>query len=125
MTVRSYLWGMRISTLLSFLAWLLVVWQVDPNKAGTVGQMFFYLTTLFFLAGLFILLFTWSRTKFSGESEIAFAYLSVSFRQGILLALLTVLILFLQSHRVLTWWDGLLVVAGICLAELYFLAKNN
>lgn len=124
MTLRSYLWGMRISTLLSFLAWLLVVWQIDPIKAGVMGQLFFYVATLFFLSGLFILFFTWSRGKFSGGSEVAFAYVSVSFRQGILLALLAVIILFLQSLRVLTWWDGLLVVAGICLVELYFLTRR-
>lgn len=124
MTLKSYLWGMRISTLISLIAWILVVKQIDPEKAGIMGQLFFYITSLLFLSGLFIIFLTWSRRKFGGGDEIAFAYLSMSFRQGILLAGLAVSILILQGARVLTWWDGLLAVAGICLVELYFLTRR-
>lgn len=124
MTLKSYLWGMRMGTALSLAAWVMVLFYVDPGKSGAIGQAFFYLTALLFLSGLFILLFTWSRRKFAGGDAAALACLGVSFRQGILLAVLAALLLALQSFRVLTWWDGLLVVAGICLVELYFLTRE-
>ena len=124
MTIRSYLWGMRISTLLAFFAWMLVIWFVDPRSSGSVGPALFYLATLLFLSSLFVVFFTWLRRKFRGGDEIAFIYLSVSFRQGVLLSVLAVCLLMLQSFRILTWWDGLLTLAGICLVELYFLTRR-
>jgi len=48
----------------------------------------------------------------------------LSLRQGMLLSLLACGLLFLQSFRILVWWDGLLLLAGIFLIELYFLNKN-
>ena len=58
------------------------------------------------------------------KDEMHIANVALSFRQGILLALLAVGLLILQSFRMLVWWDALLVVAGVFLIELYFLSKN-
>jgi hypothetical protein len=124
MTLKSYLWGIRISTAISFAAWILVLKQVDPQKTGAIGQLLFFVSALLFLAGMFILFFTWLRGAVSGNDEIALAYIGVSFRQGILVAILLCLLLALQQYRILTWWDGALAVAGIFLVELYFLIKR-
>lgn len=123
MTIKSYLWGMRIGAILTLAAWLLVVYNIDPEKSGVAGKLLFYGSLLFFLSAAFILLFTWLRRKAS-SGEIIFSHLSASFRQGILLSLLAIIILLLQSARVLIWWDGLLVVAGMFLIELYFLNRR-
>jgi hypothetical protein len=119
MTLKSYLWGIRISTILSFVALVLVIFDIDPEKAGVAGQLFFYASALLFLSGFFVLLFTWLKEKIEGE-----AHVGVSFRQGILMALLTIVLLIFQQNRILTWWDGALVVAAILLIELYFLTKK-
>ncbi len=121
MTVKSYLWGLKISALISLAGFSLVVFAVDPQKSGIVGQLLFYLSLFFFFSSISILFFTWLRRK-PVEEELALAYLGLSFRQGILLALLVIILLIMQSFRVLTWWDGLLVVVAIFLAELYFLS---
>lgn len=124
MTLKSYLWGMRIGAFAAFAAWVLVLMYVDPEKAGAPGQLLFFVSTLLFLSGLFVLFFTWMRKKIGGDDEAALAYLGASFRQGILIALLAVLLLLFQQYRVLTWWDGALTVVGIFLIELYFLTKK-
>lgn len=124
MTLKSYLWGIRISALASFGAWVLVVKQVDPEKSGITGILLFYASTFLFLAGLLILFFTWIRRKTGRDDKIAFAYLGVSFRQGILLSLLSIALLVLQQYKMLTWWDGALVIAGVFLVELYFLTRK-
>lgn len=123
MTLKSYLWGMRIGTVLSLFAWVLVLFYVDPDM-GVLGKILFFMTTFLLLSGIAILFFTWSRKKLSPGHEVAFAFLGVSFRQGVLLALLTILLLVLQSFRLLLWWNGMLVVAGVLLIELYFLTRK-
>jgi hypothetical protein len=122
MTLKSYRWGIRISAILSFAAWALIVWYVDPTKAGLAGLVLFYGSAFLFLSATFILFFTWLRG--SAPSEEAHIYLALSFRQGILMSLLTVCLLVLQQARFLRWWDGLLVVAGFLLIELNFLTKK-
>ena len=125
MTLKSYLWGMRISASVAFAAWVLVISYIDPETSGAAGQFLFFGSTFLFLTGLMIMFFTWMRRKISARNgEINFVYLGVSFRQGILIALLAVILLLLQQHRMLTWWDGALIVTGILLTELYFLTKR-
>ena len=122
MTLNSYLWSLRTGTLISLVGFGLVVYAVDPQKSGLPGQLLFYLSLFLALSGIFILFFTRIRRK-PVEEEAALAYLGLSFRQGILLALLAVILLVMQSFRILTWWDGLLAVAAVFLAELYFLSE--
>lgn len=124
MTLKSYLWGIRISTAISFAALVLVTKQVDPQKTGAMGQLLFFVSALLFLSGLFVLFFTWLRRAAGGSEETALTYIGVSFRQGILIAVLLCLLLLLQQYRILTWWDGALTVAGVFLVELYFLTKK-
>ncbi|EKD58639.1 MAG: hypothetical protein ACD_56C00080G0001 [uncultured bacterium] len=124
MTLKSYLWGMRSAALLSFAVWVLVLKQIDPDSSGLVGKFLFFAATFLFLAGWLILFFTWLRRKIGGGEEMALAYLGMSFRQGIFIALLATLLLIMQSLRVLTWWDSMLTVAGILLLELYFLTRK-
>lgn len=122
MTLKSYLWGMRISTVLSVAAWIAVIYNVNPEETGIIGQALFYLSLFLALAGVFILFLTWARRKILG-SDWAFAHLGMSFRQGILFSALANALLIFQSLKILTWWDGLLLVAGIFIIELYFLSK--
>lgn len=122
MTLKSYLWGMRFSAILAFVAWALVLFYTDPTKGGLPVKIIFYFTLFLFLSAVFILMLSWARRKV-GSKEAVFSDLGISFREGMLLALLAIALLALQSFRVLAWWDGLLVVAGIFLIELYFLTK--
>ncbi len=122
MTLGLYLWGVRISALLALAVWAAVVMFINPRESGMFGQAVFYLSLLFALSGIFILFLTWMR-RITGNEETPFIYIGMSFRQGMLLAALAVILLMLQSFKVLTWWDGLLVVAAVFLVELYFLSR--
>lgn len=122
MAPKSYLWGVRICTFLSLLAFIFVIYAIDPEIAGVSGKIIFYSILFFFLGGIFILTLTWMRAR-PEKDELTFSELGISFREGILLSILVVALLVLQSFRILVWWDGLLVVAGIFLIELYFLTK--
>jgi hypothetical protein len=113
---------MRLGTLLALAAWILVIFYTDPEKGGAPAKFIFYFTFFLFLAGIFILMLSFLRRKFGGGG-VVLSDLGTSFRQGMLLSLLVIALLVLQSFRFLTWWDGLLSVAGIFLIELYFLTK--
>ncbi|MEK7598191.1 MAG: hypothetical protein AAB487_00450 [Patescibacteria group bacterium] len=123
MTLKSYIWGIRLVALVSFIAGVLVVLYTDPEKAGTTGLVLFYMIVFFFLSSFFNLLLLWVRKKTLGSEAVALN-INLSFRQGMLLSIFAVGLLVLQSLRLLVWWDGLLLLAGVFVIELYFLSKN-
>ena len=123
MTLRSYTWGMRLVTLFSFGALALVVHYVDPEATGVAGKVVFYAMLFFALSGMFNLMLLRLRREIT-DCENAFANVGLSFRQGVLLAMLVVGILILQGLRILVWWDALLLLFGILLIELYFLLRD-
>lgn len=123
MSLRAYIWGLILSTVLALGAWLFVLFNIDPFESGIVGEIFFYFSLWLFLLGVLVNILVWLRVKFL-RSEEAIETMGLSFRQGFLLALLGVSIIILNAHGYYTWWIGLLVTAGIFLIELYFLSRE-
>ncbi|MFZ2975957.1 MAG: hypothetical protein WA055_05020 [Candidatus Moraniibacteriota bacterium] len=123
MTLKSYIWGIRIITLISLVALGAVIYYVDPENSGLIGILLFYLVAFFVLSGVFNLMLIFLRRKLLGN-EMAVKNIDLSFRQGILLAVMIIAIMILQSYQMLIWWDALLVVAGVFLVELYFLSRE-
>jgi hypothetical protein len=122
MTLKSYIWGMRFVTLFSIGGLAAVVYYVDPGT-GPVGKMLFYFVLFFALSGILNLIFLRLRRRIT-TSETAPVNVGMSLRQAMILAIFGIGLLILQSFRVLVWWDGLLLLAGVFLVELYFLSKN-
>ncbi len=123
MTLKSYIWGIRIITLISLVALGAVVYYIDPENSSLIGVILFYLVAFFVLSGIFNLMLIFLRRKLLGN-EMAVKNIDLSFRQGILLAVMIIAIMILQSYQMLIWWDALLVVAGVFLVELYFLSRE-
>ena len=123
MTLRAYIWAMRLLFLVALGAFISLIVYADPETSGVAGKLAFYLTLGLVLSGCLSLVMLFVRRKTLGDS-VAAQNTSLSLRQGMLLAILVITLLILQSFRMLVWWDGLLVVAGIFLVELYFLSKN-
>ena len=123
MTLRAYVWGIRLVTLLSIAAFVLVLKFVDPDSTGIVGKVLFYASLFFTLSGILNLFLLWLRKKLM-NSDTAASNIGLSFRQGNLLALFAIGLLIMQSFRVLVWWDGLLLLAGVFIVELYFASRE-
>lgn len=94
----------------------------DPSQKIVVNVVLFEVSLFFALTGFFTLFLFWLRRKATGN-EVLTTHMGVSFRQGVLLALCIILLLSLQSFRVLTWWDGLLAAGAVMMVEFYFLAR--
>lgn len=124
MTLKSYLWGIRTVNLFSLIALAIVIYFIDPLSSGLVGISLFYLILFIVLSGIFNLILIWFR-KMSLGQEVALSTLSLSFRQGILMAILMIILLIIQSQRILFWWSGLLSIAGVFLLELWLLSKES
>ena len=112
----------RIISLFSFFVLVFIITQIDPEK-NWQSKMFFFAAFFFALCGVLNLFFLRLRRKNMRE-EMLGENIILSFRQSILLAILATGLLFLQSLRMLAWWDGMLVMAGIFLVELYFLSRE-
>lgn len=122
MTLKSYLWVMRVSTIFALAGWVYVINFVDPEDYGIFGKILFFGISFLLLSGIFFLLLSGLRRKAIEKGEVE---IGTNLRQGTLLSILAVTLLFFQSIRILVWWDGLLVAAGIFLVELYFLSQKE
>jgi hypothetical protein len=123
MVSKGYLWTLRIIAVLSLGALSYVVLKIDPDR-GWLSRVYFFAALFLFLSSFFNLVLLWLRKR-TLHGEMLEHNLLVSLRQGFLLAILAVSILLLQGLRMLVWWDGLLIVAGIFLIELYFLSGRG
>lgn len=122
MTLRSYLLGMFLSTIVCWLAFGLILFYVNPYNSGALGLIAFYVSLFFASIGTLTLIGFYLRVWFS-KNEILFAHVNPSFRQAILLSIILVGSLVLQAFRLLTWWDGALFVLSIVLIEFYFISR--
>lgn len=128
MTTNSFLWGMRFVTMLAVAASLSLLLLTAPYSNQDPGQKLFVnivllnISLFISLTGIFTLFLFFLRRKATGN-EVVGAHLGVSFRQGMFLALTAIILLVLQSLRILTWWDGLLAAGAVMMVELYFLAR--
>jgi hypothetical protein len=123
MALRTYLIGIFIGTILCWAAWGLTISNIDPTDAGILGLASFFSSLFFALAGTFGLIGFYIRVWLSGN-EIIYENIGLSFRQGVLISLCIIGILALQGIRMLTWWNGILLVLIIIMLEFYFMAKR-
>lgn len=124
MSFRSFFWIMFVEVMLSFLVFGAVLLFIDPTISGFPGKMLFYGSIFFLVAGMCVLVLSWFREKGSTAQDLP-EKLAISFREGILLGFLVVVLLGLQSMRVLVWWVALLVGIGFLFLEMVFLIKRN
>ena len=122
MTLRSYLWGLRIGTLISFAALCAVIFLTDPLDIGEVAFFLFYVTFFLAASGIGVLLLTWIWRRMAKEM-LTLGEMGMAVRQGILLGFLSTVIVGLQQMKVLVWWVTLIAIAGVFLIELFFLTR--
>lgn len=123
MALKCYLKLMFIATALCWLAFGVVLYYVDPEKAGIREFAFFYASLLLSLAGLLSLVGLLIRSRFSEEPM--YKQVSTSFRQAIWFSGLVVFLLFLQGLKVLQWWNIVLFVLFLAMLEFFFISHKR
>lgn len=124
MTLKQYLLGMIMGTLVSWGALGLVINYLNPELAGNMGLLFLYLSLFLSIAGTVTLIgFTWR--FFLHKDEVLYRQVSVSFRQGVMIGLAVVVALFLQANSLLTWWNLILLVIALTVFEFLALSARR
>jgi hypothetical protein len=132
MSHRFFLWGMRALAVVSFLLMLTALVYLSPysdpysfRQSVSINILVFEVSLFFALSAGFSLLLFWIRTLKLDDlrNKELDSFAGVSFRQGFLLGLAVLILLIMQSFQILIWWDGLLAIGAIIMAELYFLAR--
>jgi uncharacterized membrane protein len=72
----------------------------------------------FSLLGFFIR-FIFNKNKFASKQVL------VAFRQSILLSVLVVVALFLQSLKLVSWWNLLILITFLTSGEIFFISRDN
>ncbi len=118
MGFRSFLLLMSCATLLAWLAWGVVLFEVNPLESGVLGLLLFYLTLFAACIGAFFLLGVGYRLWIASQKMLLTREVQTAFRQSILLALVGVVSLaFSASGR---WsWGIFLIMIVLTLAVEY------
>ena len=114
---------MSLLTLFCWLAWLVVLYFINPQEAGIVGFLLFYCSLFVALVGTFSLLGFFLRVWFSRQ-EVIFRHLGISTRQSLWFSLLLVGVLIIQGAGYMRWWSVGLLVLLLIILEFFFLSKR-
>lgn len=123
MSLKKYLIFMTTATFICWLAWLIVVFYVNPQEAGFLGFTMFYVSLFLALTGTFSLVGFFGRVWFTREAVI-FRHLGISTRHAVWFALLLVCALLLQGSGFLRWWNIFFLVLLFTLLEFFFLSRK-
>ena len=122
MSHHRYLAIIGVAGLLSWLAWIVVLFKLDPFQSTQLGIGLFALSFFVALTCTFTVIGFYFRVWLN-HNEIFYNHINIAFRQGLLLSLIAMGCLIFQLLNVLTWWSGLLYIAAITAIEFYFMAK--
>lgn len=124
MTLPAFVILMFVSTAAAWTAWFTVLFKIDPFVDGGLGFLLFYLSLGLSLTGTITLLGMTVRHFYQPE-EASFRRVLNSFRQAAFLSVLVVALLFLQSHRLLAWWNVLLLILACVVLEVFWLVYTG
>jgi hypothetical protein len=112
---------MSICTAVLWFGWALIINFINPSATGVFGFIFFYATLFLALTGSITIIGLIIRIK-SAERESIAKEVSTALRQGVLFAVLIVGLLFLQSLRLLSWWNVALFILAVTLIEFFLIS---
>lgn len=124
MSLSKYLVIMTISTLLSLVIWAYVLLNINPQQTNALGLTLFYISLGLSLVGLFSLIGFGVR-KLVIKKEVDFRQVYISFRQAVFISLTLIIVLILQSQRLFTWLNVLLLVVALTALESFLISKRS
>lgn len=122
MSLKLYLAGISLGTILCFVSSGLVLFYISPGESLFFGPIALFSSLFLGLAGFFTILGFYARI-FASKNEVIFNHISPAFREGLLLSLCFTILLLLQALRILNLWLAFLLIGAIILFESYFLSR--
>lgn len=114
MSFRAYILLMVVGTLVAWLGWGIVLWNVNPKEAGGLGFGLFFLTLLMGLVGAITLFGLLVRLVVMKRHELVIREVKTSFRHAVILSIVSIVSLVFSAQGWLSWWVLIvfIVVAG-------------
>ena len=128
MTIRDFLLSVAFVTLFSWIAWITVLFYIDPELSPYLGVFMFYAALFFSLLGSFTLIGLGVRVLFRRlhkEKIIAFKFVSPSLRQAIWFTILIIVSLILLTSNLFTWWSIGLLMTGLVILEIFYNLRTS
>jgi len=110
MSFRWYIFFMLASTALAWVAWFIVLLNVNPLETGLFGFLLFYITLVTGMIGSLSLVGVFYRVVLLKRKDVISREVKVSFRHALLLSFVAVSSLALSSQGVLHWWVLLVLI---------------
>ena len=123
MGLRLYIFGLYSTIVISLGLCLLLIFNINPYQAPFWIVSILYITIFLFFMAIFGILGFYIKV-WATNREVIFAHLGPTLRQGALISLIIVGLLFLQQVRVLNWWVAILFVVSVGLIELFFRTRK-
>lgn len=120
---RQYLLTIGLTSLISWIAWGIVLSRLDPYENTAMALSLFTISLFFALIGSFTLAGFWLRHSI-GKNQVHYHHLTVSLRQGMLLSLCTLTCIGLLTLNLLRWWNGIIVLAIVVLLEWFLTSRR-
>ena len=122
MSLKLYLSGMALGTILCFASSALIVVYINPEEnhifgpAGVFTSLFLGLTGFFTLVGFYVRVLV-------SKNEVLFHHISPAFREAFLISFYFIGLFVLQAFRTLSWWNAIFFMIAVILFEFYFLSR--
>jgi hypothetical protein len=113
---------MMIGTALSWAAVIMIVTMIDPTGSRWPVFLVFYVSLFLAVGGTFSVIGFLSRVAVLGQRLHLSRQVAVSFRQAVMVAVMTIALLLLQSKTMLTWWNAALIIGTLTLFESFFIS---
>ena len=120
---RNYILAVLTASLMCWISFVLVLYQMSPFSQPFLALGLFYASLFVALSGTFSMVFYGLR-RWANKNEIHNRHLNASIRQGILVSVMLVVGLGFQRLKILTWWDGLLLLGIVLMIEFWFMNKD-
>jgi hypothetical protein len=120
-----YLFFMALATLLSWGAWILVLYTTNPDEAGTGGFVLFYVTLLLGLIGTLTLFGMAYRLVLLRRQSVIAREVRISFRHAVFLSSVAVGALALSARGWLRGWVFLVCIILMSIIEYLFLLREE
>lgn len=126
MNLRQYLTIMFIATIMCWIAFGFVIYNIDPYQDTGVGFSFFYISLFFSLLGTMSIIIFAVRKIFSRDLTPMYKFVHTSFRDSFFVALVLIGLLYLQAKGYLHWWNlGLVLIIMVLVIAFIFSSKKN
>jgi len=125
MNFKQYILTMSFSAIISWIAWVVVILNINPYETSLVGLLLFYVTlTMALASSLAIVIFVLKKLTTKKELIVA-RIVQGSFRQALLLTFLVIGILILQNLGYLKIWIIIVFILFITSLEFFFISSRE